>query len=93
MGANRTHAKTQVVFNYLLAETDIAVIANVYPGNHAQIVERRPIESETDAYAEIVSVAYRWNGKAVAWDDIPAFIADDIEAHALEVWRKTYHEA
>lgn len=93
MGANRTHAKTQVIFNYLLAETDIAVIANVYPGNYAQIIERKPTESELDTHVEIVSAAYRWQGKTVAWDDIPAFIAADIEAHAMEVWRKKYNEA
>ena len=90
MGAAKTHSKTQVAFAYLIADTYVSVVANVHPGNYAQVVERRPTESEIEAQAEIVSAAYRWQGKTVAWDDIPAFIAADIEAHALEVWRKTY---
>lgn len=92
MGAPRipTHQKAQVSFTYLIADTYVSVIANLYPEIPARIIERRPTESDEDARCEIVSAAYRRGGKNIAWDDIPAFIVEDIERHAWEVFRKQY---
>ena len=64
------------------------MVANIYAGNSAQIIDGKPTESSTDPYCEIVAASYFWNGKATAWDEILPFIAADIEREAWEVYRK-----
>ena len=95
MGATRipTHQKAQVSFTYLIADTYVSVVANLYPEIPAQIIEHKPVESDTPGRCEIVSAAYTdpRNGKLVCWDDIPAFIEADIEREAWEVFRKKYN--
>ena len=91
MGATVTNPKVQVAFAYLIADTYVSVVANLYPGATAQIRDRVPTESDTDAHCEIVSAAYQWNGKAFAWDDIPQFIEADIEREAWDVYHKKFN--
>lgn len=94
MGAPRTHQKVQIGFAYLIAETWVSVVADLYPEIPAKIVERRPVESDTPGRCEVVSAAYTdpRTGKLTCWDNIPEFIEADIEREAWDVLRKKYEK-
>ena len=89
MGAT-TQRKIQVAFSYLMtsltAEWEISVVANIYPCNCASIENGRPTESDSETWAEVVSAVYSSkSGKRTVWDDIPAFIREDIEDRAKSI--------
>lgn len=78
----------QVTFNYHIGEMTLAVVASVYPGNYARIENRLPVETEDDAYAEIIAATFYPYGryKQEIWEveSMPKQIRADIEQMALQ---------
>ncbi len=92
MGAT-TQKKIRVAFAYTLTaytgeEFTLAVIANVYPGRQDHTYPRdMQTGQDEETTAEIVQAVWHPNAYCSTpklWENIPAAIAADIEAAAIE---------